>query len=152
MNEFFYFEGYKQRNWWKYSRRMSAIGTSAEKIHGGSDPEMGSMDNDEQGKKFKGYSPESSNLLLFAEIDPEKCWKDDPKIGRNCVIHVPSGSPDGSKASHLGAFHGRKKNELKGHAVFLDGHIAAFKPEEPNADGPKNTLYWLCRGALPETK
>ena len=144
MNEFFFYEGYKQDSWW-HPRRLSAIGTSAEII-------KSAMDHiEEKDNGFKNFSPEASNLLLFAEFDPLKCWKDDPKIGRNCVLHVPSKSPDGSKASYLGAFHGRKKNELKGHAVFLDGHIGAFKSVESTAD-PKNTLYWLCRGALPEAK
>ena len=100
---------------------------------------------------FKGFAPEASNLLLFAEYDGNN-WEDkNIRIGKNCVLHVPSRDPDSKNASHLGAYHGRKKNELKGHAVFLDGHIGAFKSVESTAN-PKNTLYWLCRGALPEPK
>ena len=137
MNEFFFYEGYKQHAWW-YPRRLSTIGT--ETIGGG-------MDNTED---FKGFTPEASNLLLFAEYDGNS-WKGEAEIGKNCVLHVPSDNPDGAGASHLGAYHGRSKNDLRGMAVFLDGHIGAFKPVEAKAN-PQNTLYWLCRGALPETK
>ena len=139
MNEFFFYEGYKQHDWY-YPRRLSSIGTSSETI-------KAAMDDTTD---FQGYSPEASNLLLFAEHDGTS-WKGDAKIGKNCVLHVPSKSPDGSGSSHFGAYHGRSKNDLKGMAVFLDGHIGAFKSEDASAN-PKNPLYWLCRGALPESK
>ena len=142
MNEFFFYEGYRQHDWY-YPRRLSTIGTETIRAE---------MDHIEGESGFKGFAPEASNLLLFAEFDGNN-WKDDnvAKIGRNCVLHVPSKDPDSKNASHLGAYHGRKKNELKGMAVFLDGHIGAFAQKDSHAK-PQNTLYWLCRGALPEAK
>lgn len=139
MNEFFFYEGNKQRDWY-HSRLLSAIGTSAEKIG----KNMDSSDD------YQNFSPEASNLLLFAEQSGES-WNDDYKIGKNCVMHVPNGSADGSKASHIGLYHGRKKNDLRGLGVFLDGHIAAIPSTTPGAN-PKNTLFWLCRGEIPEAK
>ncbi len=141
MNEFFFFEGYKQTDWY-HPRLLSTIGT---------DTIGAKMDDRKNGSDylFKGFAPEASNLLLFAEYD-ENNWKDgEIDIGRNCVLHIPSKNPDSASASHLGAYHGRKKNDLKGMAVFLDGHIGAFKRDDLRAN-PQNTLYWLCRGSLPE--
>ena len=139
MNEFFHYEGYKQSNWY-HPRILSSIGTSAEKIG----------DKMDSTATFKGFAPEASNLLLFAEHNGTS-WDDEAKVGRNCVMHVPSGSAaEGTKASHLGTYHGRNRNDLRGMGIFLDGHISALKKDTSGAN-PKNTLYWLCRGELPET-
>lgn len=133
MNEYFFYEGYTQYDW-HHPRRLASIGTSSEAIRK-------QMDDGE----FEGFSPEASNLLLFAEIGGAD-WAGDAKIGRNCVLHV---TKNGS-GSKIGEYHGRKKqkNDLRGLAVFLDGHIALVKAETKDAT-PKNTLYWLCRGAAP---
>ena len=144
MNEFFFFEGYKQPSWW-HPRRLSAIGTAGENIGA-------AMDERKDGGDFlfKGFAPEASNLLLFAEHNGVN-WKDDFRIGRNCVLHIPWKNPDDTAASHLGMYHGRKKNELRGLVIFLDGHIAAMKAVDKDVS-VKNVAYWLCRGELPEKK
>ena len=140
MNEFFFFEGYKQHSWY-YPRRLSAIGTSGEQI-------SSKMDN--SSNNFSGFAPEAANILLFAEHSGVN-WEDDFRIGRNCVLHIPWSSPDNKKSSHLGMYHGRKKNEIRGLVIFLDGHISAMKAED-NIGGVKNVAYWLCRGELPDKK
>ena len=144
MNEFFFFEGYKQHDWY-HPRRLSAIGTAGESIRD-------TMDARKDGSEdlFKGYAPEAANLLLFAEHSGVN-WKDDFRIGKNCVMHIRWSDPDSQTSSHLGTYHGRKKNDIRGLVIFLDGHIAAMKAEDKGSN-VKNVAYWLCRGELPRQK
>ncbi len=164
MNEFFFYEGYKQHTW-EFPRRLSAIGTSSESI--GS-----KMDSSSRG--FKGFCPEAANLLLFAEHcggsskglnetagsggyaqgggSSAESGGRDYRIGYNCVLHVPGvdgGDADNvKKADFLGAYHG-KKGDKHGLAIFLDGHIVMERPTTTVGD-VKNLAYWYCRGETPE--
>ena len=146
MNEFFHYEGCKDHRW-NDPRHLSRLGTNTETICAG-------MDN--SNRDFKGFSPEAANLLLFAEhcggssAGPVTGWEDSKySIGRNCVLHVPSATPDDSKkASFLGMYHG-KKNDPRGMAVFVDGHIINERALA-SLGSVKNAAYWFCRGESPE--
>ena len=145
MNEFFHYEGCKD-HYWNSPRHLTRLGTAAETICSG-------MDNSNRG--FKGTSPASANLLLFAEHcggsgGPVKGWEDSKySIGRNCVLHVPSASPDDSKkASFLGMYHGKSNNPF-GMAIFVDGHILS-ESATTAISSIKNKAYWYCRGKSPE--
>ena len=142
MNEFFHYEGCKDHRW-DDPRRLSRIGTGTETI-------CSNMDNSNRG--FKGFTPESANLLLFAEHDGHSARTTDFAVGHNCVLHVPGDAPDGKKASILGTYHGKKGNPI-GMVVFLDGHITAERTTVPAGDSKpevSNLAYWLCRGESPK--
>ncbi len=137
MNEYFFFEGYKrsETTWGQDPRSLSAIGTSKESIA----KKMGGDTT------FTGFSPEGANLLLFAEHSGTN-WDDRAiSIGRNCVLHVPPGGPDSKSAASIGAYHGRRKSEMRGLCIFLDGHVDALKPKV-DVGTIRNQAYWICRG------
>lgn len=160
MNEFFFYEGYKQHTW-EFPRRLSAIGTDGENIRS-------AMDSSSRG--FKNFAPEAANLLLFAEhcggsskgLDEivgteasRTAVEADSRgyhIGYNCVLHVPGSdgkdADNPKKADYLGAYHG-KKGDKHGLAVFLDGHIVMERPTTTIGE-VTNLAYWYCRGETPE--